>query len=104
MGWERNSGREGIPSGRHVSCRCWGNLLPECSLPLSRTLGGWKELLSVGSLSWDMCLPRLGTEPRDIGQAAGREVIEEASVSSLWVTGLLTASSCCVTLCELLTL
>lgn len=26
-----------------------------------------------------MCLPSLGTEPGDIGQAAGREVIEEAS-------------------------
>lgn len=51
-----------------------------------------------------MCLPRLGTEPGDVGQAAGREVIEEASVSSLRITGLLTASSCCVTLCELLTL
>lgn len=51
-----------------------------------------------------MCLQRLGTEPGDIVEAAGREVIEEASMSSLWVTGLLTASSCCVTLCELLTL
>lgn len=61
--------------------------------PKSRTLEGRKELLSVGSLSWDMPLPSLGTEPRDIGQAAGREITEKASVSSLWVTGLITDSA-----------
>lgn len=86
-----------------MSCGFWDDSPPGYLLPHSKTLEEWKELLSVGLLSWDISLPRLGREPGDIDQATAREVIEVASVSLLWVTGLITNSThhFCL-LCDLL--